>query len=176
MQSLVKHKNAGNEKERLRLQEDLDMSKKCLQVCKVASEISYQKTQRIGEAVSEDNSDQVVVTSSADIFDVKIALSKSRSAQLVATVTPENFNYMIDRRYNSRLGELSDHSIPSQTASTTSTTVSSSQRDKQSTFSRAGKDGRTLGSDMRRDKPNSNEVRKRYGDGDGGRQATPSKD
>lgn len=170
LQSLVKNKSIGNDHERLRLQEDLDMSKKCLQVCKVASEISYQKIQRIGEAVAEDSSDQVVVTTSADLFDLKVALSKGHSAQLVGILTPENFNYMADKRYDGRSGVSLDHSVQSQSS------ISSSQRDKQSITPRVGRDGRSMGSEARRDKPNSNEVRKRHGDDETGRQAKPFKE
>lgn len=51
-----------NEKERLGLQEDIQTSKQCLEVCKVVSEISRQKIYRIGEVVADGDSDQVLVT------------------------------------------------------------------------------------------------------------------
>lgn len=68
LQSVVMNKGGDNERERMRLQEDIDVSKQCLHMCKVASEMSHQKIHRVGEALAEDNSDQVVVTTLADLF------------------------------------------------------------------------------------------------------------
>lgn len=42
----------------------------------MASEISRQKVYRIGEVIGEGDSDQVVVTTLADLFDIGKALSK----------------------------------------------------------------------------------------------------
>lgn len=161
LQSVVMDKSVGDEDERSRLQEDLNMSKQCLQVCKVASEISHQKIHRIGEAIAEDNSDQVVVTTLADLFDVKIAQSKGHSAQLVATLTPANFDHVVEKRYNSRFGALPGHSVHSETGGANSTVVSNSQNTKQFVSPGVGKDVQSVGLEARRDKANPNEVRKR---------------
>ena len=176
LQSVVLNEGAGNENERLRLQEDLKMSKQCLHVCKVASEISHQKIHRVGEAIVEEDSDQVVVTTLADLFDVKKALSRGRSAQLVATLTPANFEYVVEKRYNSRFGAVPDRSVHSQTGSTTSPIVSNSQTNKQFIPSGIGEDVQSFGPEARREKSNPNETRKRSGDGGNGRKATPSKE
>ena len=173
LQSVVLNEGIGKENERSRLQEDLNMSKQCLHVCKVASEISHQKIHRIGEAVAEEDSDQVVVTTLADLFDVKKAVSRGRSAQLVATLTPENFDLVVEKRYSSRFAVVPDRPVYYQTGSTTSPIVSNS---KQSIPAGIGEDVQSPGPEARRDRPNPNEMRKRCGDGDNARTAKPSKE
>jgi hypothetical protein len=49
------------------------------------------------------SSDQVVVATSADLFDIKKALSTDKSAQLVGSMTAESLRHIIERRYQSRL-------------------------------------------------------------------------
>lgn len=176
LQSVVQNGSHGNEKERLRLQEDINISKQCLDICKVASEVSRQKIHRIGEAVAEDESDQVVVTTLADLFDVRKALSRGHSAQLVATLTPENFDLVIEKRYNSRFGAVPDSSVHTQVASATSPVASDSQGRKQHAPSGSVKDAQSLGPEARRERPSPNEMRKRFGDGDSERKAKPSKE
>lgn len=173
LQSLVMEANGGNENDRARLKEDVNSFKDCLQVCKMASEISHQKIHRVGEAVAEEDSDQVVVTTLADLFDVGKAISRSHSAQLVATLTPENFQYVVEKRYNSRFGALPDRSIHSHVDSTTSPIASSFEGSKQNTSFESGKDVQSSGPEGRREKPSPNEVRKRYGDATNGWRATP---
>ncbi|RMZ83810.1 hypothetical protein DV738_g1025, partial [Chaetothyriales sp. CBS 135597] len=97
------------DKERAQLQADIDISKQCLDVCKVASEISRQKVYRIGEVTAEADSDQVVVTTLADLFDIKKATSKGKSAQLVGSMTPANLDLLTEKRYSSRFGALPFH-------------------------------------------------------------------
>ena len=138
--------SSDKEQERSRLQEDLDMSKQCLKVCKMAGEMSYQKIHTIREAIAEDNSDQVVVTTVADRFDGKKTLSKGHSVQLVATLTPENFDRVISERYNSR----SD--------------VSPAVLFTQHTLTVASDDRRLPTLVPRRDKPNPNEIKRRHVD------------
>lgn len=166
LQSMVTNEGAGNENERSRLQEDINISKQCLQVCKMAGEISSQKIHRIGEAVAEDDSDQVVVTTLADLFEVRKAVSKGRSAQLVATLTPENFDHVVEKRYSSRFGALPDSSVHSQIGSATSPISSHSQTSKQFLSPGLNKDSQSLGPTGRRDKPNSNEMKRRGGNGE----------
>ncbi|RFU26134.1 hypothetical protein B7463_g10201, partial [Scytalidium lignicola] len=106
LSSLVLNGNPKNDKERLRLQEDINISKQCLEVCKVAGEVSRQKIHRVGEAIADGDSDQVVVTTLADLFDVKKALSKGNSAQLVGSMMDETLRHMTDKRYSSRFGAV----------------------------------------------------------------------
>ncbi|GKZ74877.1 hypothetical protein AnigIFM50267_001632 [Aspergillus niger] len=99
-----------NEKERLGLQEDIQTSKQCLEVCKVASEISRQKIYRIGEVVADGDSDQVVVTTLADLFDIRKVQSKGNSAQLVGSMTEEALRHLTEKRYSSRFAALDTRS------------------------------------------------------------------
>ena len=76
--------------ERVRLQEDIDAQKKCLELCKRASEqVSYRKVHTFGEIVSERDSGQVVVTTLADVFDVKKVLAGQSSTQFVGSMSNE---------------------------------------------------------------------------------------
>jgi hypothetical protein len=105
LESLVLKNDPGDENERSRLQEDINTSKKCLEVCKAASEVSSQKIHRIGEVIAADgDSDLVVVTTLADLLDIKKAVSKGNSAQLVGSMTEEALHHLTERRYSSRFG------------------------------------------------------------------------
>jgi len=76
--------------ERLRLQEDINAQKKCLELCKQASEqVSFRKVHTFGEIVSERDSGQVVVTTLADVFDVKKVLAGQSSTQFVGSMADE---------------------------------------------------------------------------------------
>jgi hypothetical protein len=97
----------GSDRERLRLQQDISASMKCLEVCKMASnEVSRQKIYNIGEAIADKDSDQVLVTSLADLFDIKMARSTGRSAQWIGSMTDETIQKLSGDRYNSRFGAL----------------------------------------------------------------------
>ncbi|OBT50955.1 hypothetical protein VE04_08904, partial [Pseudogymnoascus sp. 24MN13] len=61
LESLL-NEDPKKDNERLRLQDDINISKHCLDVCKVASEASYQKIYRIKEVIADSDSDSVVVT------------------------------------------------------------------------------------------------------------------
>lgn len=169
LQSMVLNKGAGDENERSRLQEDINISKQCLQVCKVAGEISSQRIHKIGEAIAEDDSDQVVVTTFADLFDVRKASSKGRSAQLVATLTPENFDHVVEKRYSSRFGAFPDRSVHSQAQSATPPISPNSHSREQFLPPGFDKDLQPLVSAARREKPNPNEMKKRGGIDEGAR-------
>jgi len=98
--------NVDREAERARLQEDLDMSKQCLQVCSLASTISNQKIHIIGEVLADDDCDQVVVTTLADLFDVKKVRAKNNSAQLVGSMDNASLQKLSEDRYKSRFGAV----------------------------------------------------------------------
>ncbi|KAL6232808.1 hypothetical protein BDW75DRAFT_216835 [Aspergillus navahoensis] len=106
LQFLVANGGPKDNEERLRLQEDLQMSKQCLEVCQVAKEASTQKIFRVGEVVAEGESDQVVVTTLADLFDVSKALSKGNSAQLVGSMATQDLHHLVEKRYSSRFGAV----------------------------------------------------------------------
>lgn len=156
----------SNDPDRTKLQEDIDISRQCLEVCKTASEISRQKIYRVGEVIADGESDQVVVTTLADLFDVRKASSKGNSAQLVGSMTPEDLQHLTTARYNSRFGSLaatsdrvktvsSNLGPGNRTGSRTSEAHGPSDQDEQSAASRT-----------RHRKPSSNEIRKRETGGD----------
>ena len=95
----------GDASERVRLQEDIQSSTQCLEVCKLASnEVMNQKVHIIGEVVAEGESDHVVVTTLADMFNVGKAISKNKSALLVGSMSDEALIKLSHDRYNSRFG------------------------------------------------------------------------
>lgn len=111
LESLVLSNEPGDENERSRLLSDIDASKQCLEICRVASEVSNRKEYRVGEVVADGESDQVVVNTLADLFDVKKALSLGNSAQLVGSMTEEALRDLTEKRYKSRFGALNQSSI-----------------------------------------------------------------
>jgi hypothetical protein len=108
LEILAMDNSPGSDGERLRLEKDIEVSRQCLEVCKVASsQVSTQKIYRIGEAVADGDSDQMLVTSLADLFDVKKALSQGKSAQLLGSMSDETLQKVSELRYSSRFGN--DH-------------------------------------------------------------------
>lgn len=130
-------------------------------VCKVAREASHQKIYRLGEVVADGDGDQVVVTSLADLFDVKKALSQGNSAQLVRSMTDETIQHLAEKRYNSQFGEMHGNPVRSQ-AGTSS--VFEAHKSKQSFPSQPRNDGQPHGPEARRSRPSPNEIRKRQAD------------
>ncbi|KJK65619.1 hypothetical protein P875_00010124 [Aspergillus parasiticus SU-1] len=158
LQTLVLDGNPENDNDRQRLQEDINISMKCLEVCKVASEVSRQKIYRVGEAMADGDSDQVVVTTLADLFDVKKALSTGNSAQLVGSMTDDALCHLADKRYGSRFG-VSAH--PTGATTTKSPPAFETRRSKPSFPPQSGNDERFSKPETRRNEPSPNEMRKR---------------
>lgn len=162
LESVVLNGDPRKDDERLRLQEDINISKQCLEVCKVASEVSHQKIYRIGEVIADGDSDQVVVTTLADLFDIKKALSKGNSAQLVGSMTEEALRHLADRRYSSRFGALAGDSEPSASGTTRPPTVFETQR---SNHPQTSDNEQSPGPKTGHNKSSPNEMRKRVTDG-----------
>ncbi|OJZ81158.1 hypothetical protein ASPFODRAFT_85232 [Aspergillus luchuensis CBS 106.47] len=83
----------GHLRKRLESQEDIQTSKQCLEVCKVASEISRQKIYRIGEVVADGDSDQVV----------KSPIQRKH-------MTEEALRHLTEKRYSNRFAALDTRS------------------------------------------------------------------
>ncbi|PGG98152.1 hypothetical protein AJ80_09579 [Polytolypa hystricis UAMH7299] len=147
--------------ERLRLQEDINISNQCLEVCKVASEASRRKIFRIGEVIADGDSDQVVVTTLADLFDIKKALSKGKSAQLVGSMTEEALRHLADKRYSSRFGALAGDSDPAEAGTTSSPSVFETQKSKHVSPPQTGIDEQSPRPESSRNRASPNEMRKR---------------
>jgi hypothetical protein len=158
LDSLVTNRDQ-NDKERLALQEDIQISKQCLEVCNMASEVSRRKVYRIGEVVADGDSDQVVVTTLADLFDIKKALSKGNSAQLVGSMTEEALRNLTDKRYSSRFAAVATQSAEVATPSPPSTL--GTQNDMPPVGISEGGLPQSQRSGARRNRPSPNEMRKR---------------
>ncbi|CAI6049359.1 unnamed protein product, partial [Clonostachys chloroleuca] len=88
---------------RIRLEKDIEASRQCLEVCKVASsEVSTGKIYRIKEAVADGDSDQMLVTTLTDLFNIEKALSQGKSAQLLGSMSDETPQKVSEQRYSSR--------------------------------------------------------------------------
>ncbi|KAL8413550.1 hypothetical protein RB594_004984 [Gaeumannomyces avenae] len=150
---------ADQQRTQLRLQEHIATSRQCLELCKEASnQVAFQKIHIIREVVADDDTDQVVVTTLADLFDVGKVLAKSRSSQLVGSMTDETLKKMSADRYRSRFGVASgDHGPLNLKAQEGSKPAPHPIRN----------DGQPESAGSRHDKPTSNEVRKRAAEGGG---------
>ena len=151
--------------ERLRLQSDINTSKQCLDICKVASEVSQQKVYKIGEVIADGDSDQVVVTTLADLFDIKKALSKGNSAQLVGSMAGEELRLLAEKRYSSRFGALADNSDAAEASTTTSCSISEVQRRQHAPPSQTTHHEQSPESKTKQTRPVPNEMRKRLSGG-----------
>jgi hypothetical protein len=100
--SIEQNDNSTREEERARLQEDISVSKQCLEICREASDqVSTQKIHTFGEVIAEGDSDQVVVTTLADLFDIRKAKATGRAAQLLGSMTDETLQRLSEDRYKS---------------------------------------------------------------------------
>lgn len=158
---LLMDENPDKADERSRLMEDINVSKQCIDVCKMASEVSRQKVYRIGEVIAQGDSDQVVVTTLADLFDIKKALSKDNSAQLVGSMTAENLHYLTEKRYSSRFGTLTGQTAPSEADITTSSAAVQAQQSKSAPAPQLAGHEQPREPRTRQDRPSPNEMRKR---------------
>ena len=156
LQALILNNDPKDDNERRRLLEDINASKQCLEVCKVASEASSQKIYMVGEAVADGDSDQVVANTLADLFDVKKAISKDHSAQLVCSMSGEDLRFLAEKRYASRFGALSPESNP---ATRANSVVKTEEETKSS--SRKTDPALHFQSKPRLEKPSPNEIRRR---------------
>ncbi|KAF4445772.1 hypothetical protein F53441_10521 [Fusarium austroafricanum] len=144
----------------LQLEGDLKTSKQCLELCKSASEqVEHRKVYTVGEIIADSDSDQVVITTLADLFDVKKASSTNGSAQWIGSLSDETVRQMSKDRYSSRFGAAA----PDGTGHNISTTSSISNiREVNSSSSRHPRKAVQPAVVHRR--PSANEVKKRATD------------
>jgi hypothetical protein len=159
LESQVLEKDHTNDKERLQLQEDIEISRQCLEVCKVANEVSSKKIYRVGEVIATGDSDQVVVTTLADLFDVRKALAQDNAMQLVGSMAADSLRHLAEQRYTSRFGASTRSSDPAKAGTTGSPPVLETQKGRHA-FP-AENDGQPPESKARQNRPSSNETRKR---------------
>ncbi|KAI5364396.1 hypothetical protein J4E82_011489 [Alternaria postmessia] len=156
LQSLILKDGPKSDEERRRLLEDINTSKQCLEVCKIASEASPQKVYKVGEVIADGDSDQVVANTLADLFDVKKAISRNNAAQLVGSMSGEDLRFLAEKRYASRFGafapESSLTSHPTRVGNTEGESCSTLHQTSAVTQAQSG---------FKREKASSNETRKR---------------
>ena len=147
-----------SDQQRLLLQEDIDISRQCLEVCKRASnEVSQRKVYKVGEAIADEDSDQVLVTSLADLFDVRKASSTGRSAQFLGLVTDETLQRISEDRYGSRFGTMASGTTDTKSSPSspyTQTVITDPQHP-------AGRDRDQGSVETEHGRPYPNEMRKR---------------
>ncbi|KAI5457661.1 hypothetical protein BGZ63DRAFT_393433 [Mariannaea sp. PMI_226] len=161
LESLTLDGSPGRDEERKRLMEDINISKQCLEVCKMASdEASQKKSYIVGEAIAEGESDQLVVTTLADLFDVKKAFSRGGSAQLIGSMTDESLQQLTAQRYQSKFGAA-------QSDKASSITSPSTLQTRETTHSwllpQSNRMDQMLDPEAGNFKPSPNEMRKRTG-------------
>lgn len=157
LDTLPSEGTSRSDQQRLLLQEDIDVTRQSLEVCKRASnEVSQRKVYKVGEAIADEDSDQVLVTTLADLFDVKKASSTGRSAQFLGLVTDETLQRMSEDRYGSRFGTMASGTLdskPSPSSPHTQTVSTSPQhpagRDRDQTIVETGH-GRPYPNEMRK--------------------------
>jgi Fungal N-terminal domain of STAND proteins len=151
--------NTGPERdfEKSRLEEEINMQKQCLAVCKrVSNQVADRKIHTFGEIIAEGDSDQMVITTLADLFDVKKAWSKTNSSQMIGSTTEEALIKISADRYKSRFG-----AVTPQVRVATET-----RRSNPLPPNDARKDAQLADAEKRQNKPSSNSVRKRTSEGD----------
>ncbi|KAH8696920.1 hypothetical protein GQ44DRAFT_733537 [Phaeosphaeriaceae sp. PMI808] len=160
LESVVLKNDSGDERERSRLMDDINTSKQCLEVCKAASEVSSQKIYRIGEVIAEGDSDQMVVTTLADLFDIKKAVSKGTSSQLVGSMADETLRHVSEKRYSSRFGTVAPKSDLVQAVNSSPSAVRII-KDKNILPQQMGRADESLNTKASQKGSSSNEVRRR---------------
>ncbi|KAF5530190.1 hypothetical protein FMEXI_13700 [Fusarium mexicanum] len=144
----------------LQLEGDLKTSKQCLELCKTASEqVANQKVYTVGEMIADGDSDQVVITTLADLFNVKKASSTNRSAQWIGSLSDDTARQVSKDRYSSRFGAVAAVGAGDGTSTMPST---SNTREVNSSLARQpGKTGQPMAPEAVHRRPSANEIRKR---------------
>jgi hypothetical protein len=158
------------------LQEEINFLKQCLEVCKQASnQVSSQKIHIIGEVTADEDCDQVVVTTLADLFNVGKVKAMSRSAQLVGSMQADVLRDISKDRYGSRFCALGGRFETSQldTTAASPSTFETRKADKSPMKSnQATEDGKLAGPETTYDRPSPNEMRRRRAEGEDGTKKT----
>ena len=102
--TLLHQSTSSSQQEEIEIPEGINITRQCLEVCKVAGEIYHQNKYSIEKVIAEDNSDQVVVTTLADLFGIKKAPPKSNlvqddSAQLISSMMENNLRHLAEKHY-----------------------------------------------------------------------------
>jgi hypothetical protein len=179
LDSITFNGSPGGESETLRLQEEINFSKQCLEVCKqAANQVSSQKIHIIGEVTADEDCDQVVVTTLADLFNVGKVKAMSGSAQLVGSMQPEVLRDISKDRYGSRFFALGNNfeTVQLDTAAASPSTFETRRANRSLMKSNQAKEDGTLADpETTYDRPSPNEVRRRRAEGEDGTKKTGHK-
>ncbi|KAG4428616.1 hypothetical protein IFR05_015899 [Cadophora sp. M221] len=169
LESATLNRSGDWESDVLRLKEEIEISKQCLEVCREATnQVSHQKIHVIGEVIADGDCDQVVVTALADLFQVGKVKAQGRSMQMVGSMPPDTLREMSKDRYGSRFGSLDGKlavaqfesvAVSPSTLAPTETDSSALQPDQ------VKEEGNPASAETSYNKPSSNEVRKRSAEG-----------
>ena len=166
--ALMLDEGPNHDRQMLRLQDDIRISKQCLEVCKEASsQVHYRKIHTIGEVMADNDTDQLVVTTLADLFDVRKVLAKDRSAQLVGSMTDETLQKVSASRYASRFGTVTEESVHVRTCSDVAPSNLETREGSTRRLNPTMRVKQPANGETRYEKPSPNEVRKRATEGEG---------
>ncbi|CVL00283.1 uncharacterized protein FMAN_09787 [Fusarium mangiferae] len=144
----------------LQLEGDLKTSKQCLELCKTASEqVASQKVYTVGKMIADGDSDQVVITTLADLFNVKKASSTDRSAQWIGSLSDDTARQVSKDRYSSRFGAVA--AVGAGDGISTMPSTSNTREVNSSLARRPGKTGQPVAPEAVHRRPSANEMRKR---------------
>ncbi|KAH7419982.1 hypothetical protein BKA64DRAFT_611994 [Cadophora sp. MPI-SDFR-AT-0126] len=172
LDSVTLNRSDDCESDALRLREEIEFSKQCLEVCRAATnQVSTQKIHVIGEVIADGDCDQVVVTALADLFHVGAVKAKGRSMQMVGSMPADTIRGMSKDRYGSRFGSLDGKLAVAQSDTVTvspSPLVTTKTDSPAIKLSQTNEEGSLASTESMYNKPSSNEVRKRKAESEGG--------
>ena len=176
LSAITSNGGPDGERETLLLQEEINISKQCIEVCKEASnQVSSQKIHIIGEVIADEDCGQVVVTTLADLFNVGTVKAMRRSAQLVGSINAELLPGISNDLFRSRFG-APDGSLETarlDTAAASPSTSETRKADRPLMKPNQAEEGRkSAGPETAYDRPSPNEMRRRRAEGEGGTRKT----
>ena len=95
---LIQNDDPGNDNERARLQADINLSKHSVDILNTAREDSRQKALRLEDVTAEGDSNQIVVSTLADLFGINKVPFKERSASVLGLMTDEQLKDLWEKR------------------------------------------------------------------------------
>ena len=111
--------------------------------------------------IADGDSDQVVVTTLADLFDIKKAISQDSSTELVRSITEEALVQLVKKLYSGRFRALADKFDPTEAGSSSSPSIFETQKSSQAFPAQNSRHEKSTGPKLRHNRPSSNEIRKR---------------
>jgi hypothetical protein len=127
LETLIVEGDSESNKERLQLQENINIVKQFQELCK-ATVPAQGKIHIIGETTADDNSDLVALTTVADIFHIKKASATKQSMHAAGSMTSEDFRHLNEKRYTGCSEALVAYSSSTEAGASLSTSVTQASR------------------------------------------------